>query len=475
MVAAWCLVGVLAEPGTSVLNELFWCNTLCVCRAKTQVEVQCFDRKQLYNLLGFSEKMVRRLERNNWEMETQVHWCNDLCLCHTKNNREFQCVQEHSLVQFITETVGDRYFLYTEEPEDQIKAVEEVQPVGEEGPVKQPAEEGNLAEEEGPVERPVEEENPVEQPVEKESSREEEPQVEEEISIEKEKPEQEESPVEDEYPVEEEHPLESEQTVEEGQPLEDERPVEEEVSDEKEEIEKIEHAKRSERRKNKKTRKPKKIHRKKDHNPPVEEDVAVSPTAGAVPEPTTEHVSAPDPTMPLPTTTPSQPAHISAHQNQPLIEEEAELLPKQEAVAASPAVTAMQPPTRRQPFPTLATATTAPPHTQHATTYEEDPVIPPKVSPVLEVPMERKTVATEVSQDLEELSDAVMQIKSDVVLNQRILLVTVAVAGIAMLGVLIVAVHGCSRRRHNSSDSKKKRDANKDDNHVAKVNLEEAW
>ena len=54
--------------------------------------------------------------------------------------------------------------------------------------------------------------------------------------------------------------------------------------------------------------------------------------------------------------------------------------------------------------------------------------------PVYEVPMQRKTMAGKVSEDLKQITEDVQHIRSDVVFNQRILLVTVGVAGVAMLG-----------------------------------------
>ncbi|XP_053646373.1 probable serine/threonine-protein kinase irlD [Cherax quadricarinatus] len=227
--------------------------------------------------------------------------------------------------------------------------------------------------------------------------------------------------------------------------------------------------------------------KKKDQKPRKNVRTTEAPAPEPEPEPTLKQVSLPTTTSTTTTTTtttpsttitttltttPSQPVQLPSRMNDPAIEQpeagEAELLPKQEAVAASPAVTAMQPPTRRQPFPPTATA-----YIPHASTREVI-TTPPKVSAVLEVPVERKTVASEVSQDLTELGSTVLEIRNDVVLNQRILFVTVVIASIAMLGVLILAVHGCNRRRRPPPDAAKKRDATKDDKHT-KMNLEEAW
>lgn len=55
-------------------------------------------------------------------------------------------------------------------------------------------------------------------------------------------------------------------------------------------------------------------------------------------------------------------------------------------------------------------------------------------TPVIEVPLERKTVAGKVANELEELRDNVNHIKEDVVFNQHMLLVAVVVAALAMIG-----------------------------------------
>lgn len=148
--------------------------------------------------------------------------------------------------------------------------------------------------------------------------------------------------------------------------------------------------------------------------------------------------------------------------------EEPEPLPRQEAVAASPAVTALQPPTRQ-----MLPYSTAESYTPRASPRDVEG-LPPRVQPVVEVPKEKKTMASRVSQDLDDLDTTVRNIKNDVMLNQRILLVTVAIAGVAMLGVLILAILSCTNRRQ-AANAAKKRDANKEGNHSPKVNLEEAW
>lgn len=141
----------------------------------------------------------------------------------------------------------------------------------------------------------------------------------------------------------------------------------------------------------------------------------------------------------------------------PLAEEdypEANMLPKQEAINSNPMVTAMRPPNRRYHHFGTTESTNFEPHSpnerhlqepnprmqesvhsdyQHQHNFESvDPSSEP--NPELEVPVQRKTVAGRVSEDLEQITEDVQQIRSDVVFNQRILLVTVAVAGVAMLG-----------------------------------------
>lgn len=358
MVAAWCLLGVAAEPDTSV--GLHWCSTMCMCPAKTQDQLRCFERAKMFEFLGYADKMARRLLRSGWKMEEKVYWCSDLCLCHTDNDNQFQCVLEDNVNQFINDNFGYRYF-YDWRVEVEERAVED---------------------------------------------------------------------------------------------------------------DKEQQAKEAEKNKNKKKKnKPKKnVKAREESVTPREEKVQVITPAQPQVEslPTTERVMVmwPTTTTTLTPTTTTIPTTTTTTKEE-VMEEEAELLPKQEAVAASPAVTAMQPPTRRQPFPPTAPA-------PHASTREVH-TLPPKTSAVLEVPVERKTVASEVSQDLDELGTTVHQIKDDVVLNQRILLVTVAIAGIAMLGVVILAVTDCHRRRQLAPDTKKREASATEDNHATKVNLEQAW
>ncbi|XP_047495788.1 uncharacterized protein LOC125043601 [Penaeus chinensis] len=347
--AASLVPGALAVPGerSAVMGDLHWCSTLCLCHKG--MEMQCFDRSQIYALLQINSHYAMKLERAEWLLEERVHWCNDLCLCHTGNNKEFQCIDESKLEEFIGESV-DGALLYSTRPREEAAAVDE--------------------------------------------------------------------------------------------------------ADQQEEAE-ADHRRRSEERKRKKQRKNKKRVREDEE----EEEEALEDTAAS--SPPHEDAPAAHTTTPLPAAAQPSPAEP---------EGDAELLPKQEAVAASPAVTAMQPPSRRQPLPPTPPAT----HASHASTREGGSPVP-EVSAVREVPVERKTVALEVSQDLDELGSAVMQIRSDVVLNQRILLVTVAVAGIAMLGVLILAVHSCARRRQMAAEEKQTRDQPKDDHHVTKINREEEW
>ncbi|KAF2350246.1 hypothetical protein FHG87_018998, partial [Trinorchestia longiramus] len=121
---------------------------------------------------------------------------------------------------------------------------------------------------------------------------------------------------------------------------------------------------------------------------------------------------------------------------------EMNLLPKQEAINSNPMVTAMQPPNRRNPT-TTAAPTESTIFQQPETTNERESTIARSQNPQnaqdhqepeMEIPMQRKTVAGKVSEDLQKLTDDVQHIRSDVVFNQRILLVTMGVAGVAMLG-----------------------------------------
>nr|XP_027214274.1 LOW QUALITY PROTEIN: uncharacterized protein LOC113807262 [Penaeus vannamei] len=304
--------GALAVPGerSAVMGDLYWCSTLCMCRTGTQMQLQCFDRSQIYSLLMISEHYASKLTRSNWLLEERVHWCNDLCLCHTGSNKEFQCVDESKLEEFIGEAV-DGSLLYSARPQEEA--------------------------------------------------------------------------------------------------AEDEAAPQEEAE--------AEHRRRSEERKRKRQRKNKKRVREDEDEEEALEDTAASAHTSSPPH---EDAPAAHTTTPVPAAAQPSPAEP---------EGDAELLPKQEAVAASPAVTAMQPP--RAPPAVHAHAAR---HPRLARLHAEGGSPAPEVSAVREVPVERKTVALEVSQDLDELGSAVLQIRSDVVLNQRILLVTVAVAGIAMLG-----------------------------------------
>ncbi|CAL4107373.1 unnamed protein product [Meganyctiphanes norvegica] len=141
-------------------------------------------------------------------------------------------------------------------------------------------------------------------------------------------------------------------------------------------------------------------------------------------------------------------------------------LPKQEAHASSPSVTAHSAPIRKQSRMPVSDG-----DSPQVSTRETD-LGPPKVSPIREYPLERKTVAGEVSQDLEELSDAVSKIEDDIILNQRLLLVTCIVAAIAMIGVAVLALYTCSKRRSSQSSSQANTTS---DSAKTKVNLEEAW
>lgn len=126
------------------------------------------------------------------------------------------------------------------------------------------------------------------------------------------------------------------------------------------------------------------------------------------------------------------------------------MLPKHEARNSNPMVTALKPSTRRQPasHPTTTVRSMTPPQERNDQNHLQSiqksvhPDFQPQSSnaghaneaPVLEVPIQRKTVAGQVSKDLQQITEDVQHIRSDVVFNQRILLVTVGVAGIAMIG-----------------------------------------
>lgn len=314
VLAAWCLVSTLAEHGKSVIDGIYWCNTLCVCRTGTQMEVQCFQWTQLYDLMVSTESEAGGLERDDWLLEGQAHWCTEVCLCNTNNVSQIKCVQKKALIQLVTDHIGDWYLHGTEE---------------------------DL--------------------------------------------------------------------------LEEDRTLGERILEQEEEREEVRYRKKSEKRRNRKNRKPKKKVREK-------EGAVIHVENETETEPMTEHALAPSPTIP------SLPLNISARQNETEIEETVELLSMQEAASASPTMTTQPSISLQNLTTTAASASTTPESSRESHTTAV------KVSPVREVPMERKTVASEVSQDLDELGSAIMQIKSDVILNQRILLVTVAIAGTALLG-----------------------------------------
>lgn len=217
-------------------------------------------------------------------------------------------------------------------------------------------------------------------------------------------------------------------------------------------------------RKNKKNGKPKKGRRK--HKNQSEDTPEPEPEPEPQPEPEPEVPT----TSVTPTTTVDTPTSTSfTYHHEDDVEEidvhgHHEPLPRQEAVAASPAVTAMQTPSRR-PLPYSTAKSYTPPELEG---------LSPRVQPVVEVPKEKKTMASMVSQDLDDLGTTVRNIKNDVMLNQRILLVTVAIAGIAMLGVLILAIMSCTSRRQQAANNAKK-NSSKEGNHSPKINLEEAW
>lgn len=365
LVGAWCLVGVSADSGHRAMGRLQWCDPLCICNKQTNEEVQCFQRLQLLTLVGIPAWKGEYLEENEWYLEEKLFWCNDVCLCHKNSKKEFECTDEQSLVNFINDTIGDGYFYDTDvdEGEDEEQRQQAV--------------------------------------------------------------------TEDTLMM---HHAVTEEIVVRSAETEEDR-------------EDTEHRRRSERRKNRRHRKQNRK-RKGDAATtvgPTERDAETLPQPEPEPEPEFTPYQEPEPTPhqepePTPYQEPTEPTEPTSTSNSttpsPYLlnrdeteapwsgeQETAEPLPKQEAVAASPAITAMQPPTRRQPFPS-----TEEPYTPRVDN------INPRAQPVLEVPKEKKTMASKVSQDLDELGSTVLEIQSHVVLNQRILFVTVALAGIAMLG-----------------------------------------
>lgn len=207
---------------------------------------------------------------------------------------------------------------------------------------------------------------------------------------------------------------------------EEERSVDEEEEEEQAALEEeVGHRKRSGGKKNRRNRKLKKNQKlKHSHH---SEDPEPEPESEPEPEPESEPEPEPEPAIYSDVQTPMPPANMPTAQAESM-EEVIEPLPKQEAVAASPSVTALQPPTRQG-----QSYSTAESYTPMASAREVESFTP-RIQPVLEVPKEKKTVASMVSQDLDDLGSTVRNIKNDVMLNQRILLVTVAIAGVAMLG-----------------------------------------
>ncbi|KAL7632799.1 UNVERIFIED_CONTAM: hypothetical protein RMT77_016865 [Armadillidium vulgare] len=98
-------------------------------------------------------------------------------------------------------------------------------------------------------------------------------------------------------------------------------------------------------------------------------------------------------------------------------------------------------------------------------------------TPMLEHPQERKTVTAEMSEDFKDVQKVIEDIKDDVALNQQILLVTVAVASLAMIGVIILFVYVCCIRRPRKGSLKSPRNngLHQEEKGAGKVNLDEAW
>ncbi|XP_018007586.1 uncharacterized protein LOC108665354 [Hyalella azteca] len=162
-------------------------------------------------------------------------------------------------------------------------------------------------------------------------------------------------------------------------------------------------------------------------------------------------------------------------------------LPKQEAINSNPMVTAMQPPHRRHPAVPAVTESSF--FDNHADVERYQPpmesvhpgssAIESHTEILREKPLEMNSVAGKVSEDLETLTEDVAHIRSDVIFNQRILLVTVGVAGVAMLGVVVLALHACcarrSRRAHFTENGRPDDLHHHPSSTVTKVNINEAW
>ncbi|XP_066972143.1 proteoglycan 4-like [Macrobrachium rosenbergii] len=429
---ALSLMYALVVSGEGVMGRLNWCKTLCMCTDAMHVEVKCFGRGDIYQLLDVKKIQVIRLERANWQLENQLLWCNDTCLCHQHDNQKiFKCVEEDVLKQFISDKIGDEYF-YDEEEGDAEELPQDV-----------------AAEEE--IRETEQRRRQEERRKNRAKNRKQRKRI---------KSKQELSTTTTTVAA---TSTTASPTTTEIMEIWSTLPAEVVVTTTQEPVEVDHH--------------PGSFWQAPPSTPSVHASdlMTPSPNLGTVDDSDDLSFPTPEPTIYAATQDPPEEEYPKEEEEEEMddyvIEDyavESGLLPKQEAVAASPAVTAMQPPTRRQPFP---------PTTSSHTARGEVETLTPKVSAVKEVPVQRKTVASEVSQDLDELENAVMDIKSDVVLNQRILLVTVVVAGIAMLGVIVLAIHNClaSKRQAATEERRGAKEPPKEDNHVTKVNLEEAW
>lgn len=130
------------------------------------------------------------------------------------------------------------------------------------------------------------------------------------------------------------------------------------------------------------------------------------------------------------------------------------MLPKQEAINSSPMVTAMKPPTRRQPVTLPASRPTVPPpqHQHNPDSISSSPSlqesmhpdflpqnanpVPSDVDPFLDVSVHRQSIGDQglISEKIRQINEDLKTIKEEGSFNQQILLITAGVAGAAMLG-----------------------------------------
>ena len=378
-----CVVSGEYDHTESVIADLDWCTPLCLCLKSTGTKVKCIQSVQLYSILGFDERRIMKLQRLNFDPEKKLEWCTSSCLCHKEKTKKFWCTKKgptQRLVQGIAREIAE-ILPYREipTPSPTPEVIEEE--------IVEITTTNNLISTNLPP-----------------------------------------------------------QDIDIGDVQKDD------INQDNGKSRHENNLKKDKRRsKNKKKNRNKKI--TNNNEEPVQkthEDASISPpfvrledydktnemtiTTEAPPSPSTVVSFTPEEVEILEPTEESQQPVVQISDQLPTSEE----FPRQEAVAASPAVTAQMPPSRRLPPPPPLQKVSQdklhnPPKPRILP--KDPPVIVPQTGPhVLEVPLERKTVAGEVSQDLEELGEDVRQIKSNVVLNQRILLVTVGAAAVAMLG-----------------------------------------